>query len=256
MNGISALIASTFLAFSVGAVSPAGVVEWTVEHQRRSLTALRRRGSTFDEIIGNQKNRGGYFATCSIGTPPQNLTLHLDTGSGDIWVPNSAADVCHDGQGCTLGACKWTTRILLYLRLLVNLPYFILLTLDSIVDPSLSESFEMAEPGQFSVRYVDGSHSDGDYFTDHFEIGGAAIKNFTMGLGLETDISYGLAGIGYPPDAAAMADMPGGAGYLNLPTVLMREGLINTVAYSLWLNDLGKMTQQNDLKEACSFSLP
>lgn len=60
-----------------------------------------------------------------------------------------------------------------------------------------------------------------------------------MGLGLDTDISYGLVGIGYALNEAIV----GGAKsvYPNLPVTMMNEGLINTIAYSLWLNDLGKI---------------
>lgn len=46
-------------------------------------------------------------------------------------------------------------------------------------------------------------------------------------------------GIGY---ANAEADVVNGNGkaYNNLPEALVKAGLINTVAYSLWLDNLGK----------------
>jgi elongation factor G len=88
---------------------------------------------------------------------------------------------------------------------------------------------------------VDGSKSQGDYFTDVFEIGGATLKNMTMGLGLTTDINYGLVGVGYAVNEAIVGDTQSlSSVYPNLPVNMVDEGLINTVAYSLWLNDLGK----------------
>jgi hypothetical protein len=58
----------------------------------------------------------------------------------------------------------------------------------------------------------------------------------TMGLGLTTTIPYGLVGVGYAANEAISSSKT----YANLPVNMVNEGLINTVAYSLWLNDLGK----------------
>jgi len=62
----------------------------------------------------------------------------------------------------------------------------------------------------------------------------------TMGLGVKTDISYGLVGVGYALNEAIVGNtQEASSAYPNLPVNMMQEGLINTVAYSLWLNDLG-----------------
>lgn len=93
--------------------------------------------------------------------------------------------------------------------------------------------------GTFAISYVDGSSSRGDYFTDVFEIGDTAVTNMTMGLGLETNIPYGLVGVGYARnEASSSADEI----YPNLPVQMKDLGLIPTVAYSLWLNDLDAST--------------
>jgi elongation factor G len=89
---------------------------------------------------------------------------------------------------------------------------------------------------------VDGSSSKGDYFTDAFEIGGATLSNLTMGLGRRTDIAYGLVGVGYAVNEAIVGTTQSlSSVYPNLPVDMVNEGLINTVAYSLWLNDLGTL---------------
>jgi hypothetical protein len=107
-----------------------------------------------------------------------------------------------------------------------------------------SQSFADLGSGTFSINYVDGSHADGNYFQDHFAIGGITLTNLTMGLGVDTDIPYGLAGVGYALNEASISGQLSQVAsgqltpYPNLPVALMQEGLTKTVAYSLWLNDL------------------
>ena len=79
----------------------------------------------------------------------------------------------------------------------------------------------------------------GDYFQDTFSIGGATIKNFEMGLALSTSIGVGIMGIGYNTSEANI-DTGNGTEYPNLPISMVKNGLINSAAYSLWLNDLRK----------------
>lgn len=111
------------------------------------------------------------------------------------------------------------------------------------VDSSDSSTYTVVGKGEFSIAYVDGSSSKGDYFTDNFEIGGASLTNVTMGLGEETDISYGLVGIGYTINEAIVGtEQSYAAAYDNLPVQMQNEGLIATNAYSLWLNDLDAST--------------
>ena len=94
---------------------------------------------------------------------------------------------------------------------------------------------------EFDISYVDGSSSQGDYFTDVFEIGGATLQNMTMGLGQQTDIAYGLVGVGYAVNEAIVGSTQSLSSiYPNLPVNMVNEKLINSVAYSLWLNDLGE----------------
>ncbi|KAI0474861.1 mitochondrial elongation factor g 1-like protein [Xylaria cf. heliscus] len=195
----------------VASGASAQVVQWGIERRANPVSALNRRaGGTVQEIITNEKTRGGYFASCSVGTPAQDVTLQLDTGSSDIWVPASSAAICRQstsqGGGCTFGS----------------------------FNPDQSSSVDVVSQ-DFQIAYVDGSYSKGDYITETFGIGGVEIQNVTMGLGLDTDIAYGLVGVGYASnEASAQSDEI----YDNLPIVMRNEGQIKTNAYSLWLNDL------------------
>jgi elongation factor G len=111
MKSAFAIAASALLVGAARAESSPGVVQWSIE--RRQLISdhvVEKRASTFEEVITNERQKGGYFATCALGTPIQNLTLQLDTGSSDIWVPSPSAEVCRSSsrnsqQGCSFGSC-------------------------------------------------------------------------------------------------------------------------------------------------------
>lgn len=97
------------LAVSAGfllapAANAAGTVQWDIQKHHPKARFGRRAADTHEGVITNELTRGGYFATCSMGTPGQNLTLQLDTGSSDIWVPWHQATVCEQDK-CTLGNC-------------------------------------------------------------------------------------------------------------------------------------------------------
>lgn len=87
-------------------VQAVGFVQWDIHKRHHPQYALGRRAAGFQqETINNSVARGGYFATCTLGTPGQNVILQLDTGSSDIWVPWNQASVCSSDR-CTLGTCK------------------------------------------------------------------------------------------------------------------------------------------------------
>ncbi|KAI0451947.1 hypothetical protein F5B21DRAFT_485177 [Xylaria acuta] len=107
MRNVAKLATSALLASGTSAQ----VVQWNIEKRGNLAPMLNRRaGDAIQEIITNEKTRGGYFATCAVGTPPQSVTLQLDTGSSDIWVPASSASICEEsssqGGGCTFGSCE------------------------------------------------------------------------------------------------------------------------------------------------------
>jgi len=179
-------VAGSLLVGAAQAQSSNGVVHWDIQKRRQAqnLRRLGRRDETYEEVIRNEDDRGGYFATCKLGTPAQDLTLQLDTGSSDIWVPDSSAKVCRasgsgpTSKGCDLGAFT----------------------------PSKSSTYKTVGQNTFDISYVDGSSSSGDYFTDVFEIAGATLNNMTMGLGIKTDIAYGLVGVGYALNEAIVGN--------------------------------------------------
>lgn len=66
--------------------SPAGSVR--KRHPRLSKRA------TLTETLVNNVTQGGYYASVSVGTPGQPMTMVLDTGSSDAFVISADADLC------------------------------------------------------------------------------------------------------------------------------------------------------------------
>ncbi|APA07434.1 hypothetical protein SS1G_12969 [Sclerotinia sclerotiorum 1980 UF-70] len=186
--------------------------------QRRGMGEVVRvteRADTVTADLGNALTSGLYYANVTVGSPAQQLSLQIDTGSSDVWVPSASATICEDTRdgGCPGGS----------------------------FDSSSSTTFHEVDRDAFNISYVDGTGSTGDYFQDTFSIGGATVKSFTMGLATDTSISIGIMGIGYNSSEANI-QTGNGTTYPNLPNVLVSSGLINSNAYSLWLDDLQSST--------------
>lgn len=93
----------------------------------------------------------------------------------------------------------------------------------------------------FNISYVDGSGASGDYVSDTFSIGGTTLEQLQFGIGYTSSSSEGILGIGYQINEVQVG-RAGKAAYNNLPAQLVADGVIQSNAYSLWLNDLDAST--------------
>ncbi|RYP64828.1 hypothetical protein DL769_006503 [Monosporascus sp. CRB-8-3] len=174
----------------------------------KRLPPLHKRADPILQELHNNLTGGGYYAEVSVGTPPQTVNLILDTGSSDVWVLDSNANLCinrsmqeEEGGGCV-----------------------------ATFDPSESSTYTALSDAPFQISYLDGSGASGTYFQDHINIGGTEIESLQMGLAEESDIDSGLLGIGYSANVAARDAYP------TIIDLLEQQDLIAIRAYSLWLN--------------------
>lgn len=69
---------------------------------------LRRRGNTVLATLAQPDTKIQYNVNISVGTPPQSITVQVDTGSSDVWFPDSTActTLSTGGTTCDGGSCK------------------------------------------------------------------------------------------------------------------------------------------------------
>ncbi|OAA58886.1 candidapepsin-4 precursor [Cordyceps fumosorosea ARSEF 2679] len=178
-------------------------------HDRQRI--MRREG-TIQAELNNLKTL--YFFNATLGTPPQNLRLHLDTGSSDLWVNTASSALCQSSnQPCQLSGAYTANS---------------------------SSTYEYLN-SQFNISYVDGSSAHGDYVTDTFRFGDIGIDNFQFGIGYTSSSPQGILGIGYPTNEVQAARF-GHQPYSNLPSRLLTDKHVATNAYSIWLDDINSTT--------------
>ncbi|KAK3345952.1 aspartic-type endopeptidase [Lasiosphaeria hispida] len=174
---------------------------------------MHRRAAPFDEVLANNVTTGAYFATVEVGSPGQSITVHVDTGSSDVWVLAKDSDLCVSTRKQTeYGYCLDT------------------------FDRSASSSYSVVDSGGFEIEYLDGSGASGDYFTDNINVGTLNVKGVQMGLARKSTSSWGMLGIGYGSNVASSTP------YLSIIDQMLKQGLIGIKAYSLYLNDLEAST--------------
>lgn len=151
-----------------------------------------------------------YFMNATIGTPPQPIRLHLDTGSSDLWVntPSSGNCLVHTDQ-CELSGTYVAN------------------------DSSTSQYIG----SYFNISYLDGSNAEGDYVSDTVTVGSQQLDRLQFGIGYGSSSAQGILGIGYEINEVQVGRAHMEA-YRNLPSRMVEEGLIQSRSYSLWLNDL------------------
>ncbi|KAH6636180.1 aspartic peptidase domain-containing protein [Chaetomium tenue] len=172
---------------------------------------LRKR-ATLEVGLDNEETL--YFINGTIGTPPRPVRLHIDTGSSDLWVNTPASKLCASGGN----PCAYAGTY----------------------EANSSSTYEYIA-SNFNISYVDGSGATGDYVADTVSIGNQRLNRLQFGIGYSSTNAQGILGVGYPLNEVQV-NRARLAPYSNLPAQLVAEGVIQSNAYSLWLNDLDANT--------------
>lgn len=157
-----------------------------------------------------------YTVEVSMGTPPQKMILQLDTGSADLWVPSTAWCESNTSQQNGGDPCKGIGSY----------------------SANDSSSFQYVN-SDFLISYVDGSETAGDFGTDTFSVAGVSVPDMQFGIGYNitgNSFTGGILGISYAADEAGDVSGSSAASYPNFPAKLVADNLINSRAYSLYLD--------------------
>ncbi|KAK0630581.1 aspartic peptidase domain-containing protein [Bombardia bombarda] len=189
-----------------------GVKVVGMEIERRATTnpahrdRLRRRA--IEASLDNEETL--YFINATIGTPPRSLRLHIDTGSSDLWVNTPSSQLClSSSQPCQFAGTY---------------------------SANSSSTYEYVG-NWFNISYVDGSGASGDYVSDTVTFGDQKLNRLQFGVGYSSSNPQGILGIGYALNEVQVG-RANRSPYNNLPLQMVADGLIQSNAYSLWLNDL------------------
>lgn len=100
-------------AFAVGASAGTVSVPFIRRtHPHETALSLAKRDGSLNLAALNNITGGGYYAEFAVGSPPQNISFQLDTGSSDTWVNSVKSDLCTSESaqsriGFCLTQCKF-----------------------------------------------------------------------------------------------------------------------------------------------------
>ncbi|KAG6022954.1 hypothetical protein E4U41_002120 [Claviceps citrina] len=179
---------------------------WNPVVRDRSL--LRKRDGTVSGTLDNLQTF--YFLNATLGTPPQPVRLHVDTGSSDMWVNTPTSTLCSSLPQRCAEAETYSAN---------------------------SSSTYQYVSSNFNIAYLDGSGASGDYGTDVLRFGGQTVSSLQFGIGYASGTRGNILGIGYPSNEAQVV-LAGRKPYPNLPAKLHADGKISSTSFSLWLNNV------------------
>ncbi|KAF2149132.1 acid protease [Myriangium duriaei CBS 260.36] len=213
MSLICLLCIATFFATVKATTTGTLALHFQRGAQDDSLHYFRRRqGNSVAESL--TWNRASYYINISLGTPPQDMVVVLDTGSSDLWVPalGSAACKANKENGCSINGA---------------------------FDSSKSSTYNYRNSG-FQIGYADDGTLTGDYVLETFAMDGATMSKTLFGLATAGDFATtisGIMGVGYDTNEAGVQSL-GLDAYPNIIDELVENGVIHSRTYSLYLNDL------------------
>ena len=150
-----------------------------------------------------------YMVNISVGTPAQNVSVILDTGSADLWIPSA------DNLNCVQSLC-----------------------INGSFSSALSRSYQLREEGGFNITYMtSGYWNAGDWANDSiiFE-DGSQIPQQLFGVANSGLGAQGLMGLSFSRNLSD--PLPDSGATSTVLDSLVSYGLIRRRFFALYLNDV------------------
>ncbi|KAI9268596.1 aspartic peptidase domain-containing protein [Helicostylum pulchrum] len=182
-----------------------------ITKRHKPINGLQKRAQHYTPLFNDEGSE--YLVNIGIGTPIQNFTLSLDTGSADLWIPSIE---------CPTDQCPLTR-----------------------FDASKSSTFHPTT-SLFHVQYGIGS-VNGTYGTDHVYLGDAHVPQQLFGLASSTrdlilvtsnntnEIANGIFGLGHPALTTSAVK------YEPFLFQLAKQGMIDDAIFSI---SMGSMSDE------------
>lgn len=237
---------------------------------------LEKRDSSGDGYVSVELlNENTFYLTeIEVGNPVQKVGVLVDTGSSDLWVVATNNTYCESGTGGPLtskaravndifdrskasaadsvAAVNGTTEDAVDVASIEELQNkasssgsgtSINCSTYGTFDPADSETFHSNNTA-FSITYADGTFAKGTWGYDDVILNGANVTNLSLAVCDNADNAMGILGIGlsglettYSGSSSVSGSSSSSYKYENLPLKLKSLGLIEQVAYSVYLND-------------------
>ncbi|KAL8898416.1 MAG: hypothetical protein Q9207_006711 [Kuettlingeria erythrocarpa] len=164
--------------------------------------SLQRRAGTINTALLNNDDLQ-YLANITVGTPPQQFIVQIDTGSSDLWIPSELSDLCRT-QDCRQTGAYW--------------------------------EISYGDSSQYAGVIAQDTITIGDTALENASfalVTQSANVPFGGGDGFTTN---GVWGISFDASQADVV-IDGNRPYVGIVGLMKQEGFISRMAYSLWLND-------------------
>lgn len=177
-----------------------GVVGLDFEvHVSTNVTYLHRRGEYLSQLNNEQTHYVTYLA---LGSNKQSIGVDIDTGSSDLWVPDSS---------------------------LAGQPVAIYGTYNPHTSTTSKSTGET-----FNITYADKIMTLGSFYNDSVSFDGITLNDYHFADATHSPENNGILGVGVIGDEAEKKTQ---GTYSNFPVALKNAGFINKAAYSLYLNN-------------------
>ncbi|CAL9735200.1 aspartic proteinase Mkc7p [Monosporozyma servazzii] len=181
---------------------------------------LHKRDGKYETVeITNEQSF--YSVELEIGTPTQEVTVLVDTGSSDLWVMGSNNPYCKSSSNSQIST---SDRI--------DCGEFGTFDSDKSSTWSRNES-----ASRFSIQYGDTTFASGVWGQDRLHLEDLNITGLSFAVANRTNSTVGVLGVGLPGLETTNSGR-NAYQYDNFPMVLKRAGATESTAYSLYLNSL------------------